>query len=413
MRVSFEAMEGMKQRYKAMFSHLDERQRRLWCAAEAQAAGRGGVSAVARVTGLSRQTITQGLHVLAGSESEQGAASAARVGKRRIRAPGAGRKPIIEKDPLVLTDLDALVDPVTRGDPQSPLRWTCKSTAQLAAALRRRGHPIGPRTVAKLLHGLDYSLQSNRKIREGSDHPDRNAQFQHISKRATDFSKSGEPVVSVDAKKKELVGQFRNGGREWRPRGVPFEVNVHDFPDDAVGKAIPYGVYDIYRNEGWVSVGIDHNTADFAVASIRSWWYEVGRVAYPEASALLITADCGGSNGNRSRAWKVGLQRLADETGLAINVCHFPPGTSKWNKIEHRMFCHITRNWRGQPLVSHDLVLNLIAGTTTSKGLHIQAAMDSGTYPTGISIPDAEMKRLNIERDDFHGEWNYTIHPRE
>ena len=404
-------MEGMRRRCEDVFPFLDERQRRLWAAAEVRAAGYGGVAAVARVTGLSRATIGKGLRELLGAP-EKGAPAVAPSGQRRIRAPGAGRKPIAEKDPLVVKHLEAMVDPVTRGDPMSLLRWTCKSTIQLAGALREQGHRVGRSTVSKLLRGLGYRLQSPRKTREGTaDHPDRNAQFQYINDQAADFAGRGLPVVSVDTKKKELVGQFKNGGKEWRPRGVPFEVNVHDFPDDAVGKAIPYGVYDVYRNEGWVSVGIDHDTADFAVASIRSWWYEVGATAYPNAEEFLITADCGGSNGYRLRAWKVGLQRLADELRMAISVCHFPPGTSKWNKIEHRMFCHITRNWRGQPLVSHQLVLNLIAGTTTRKGLRISASLDRETYPTGISIPDAELRRLNIERGDFHGEWNYKIRP--
>jgi hypothetical protein len=313
---------------------------------------------------------------------------------------------------LVLDALEALVEPVTRGDPESPLRWTCKSTVRLAQELQEQGHQVGERTVAKLLHRAQYSLQGNRKVREGGSHPDRDAQFEHISQEVMRFQRRGQPAISVDTKKKELVGDFKNGGREWRPKGEPEEVRVHDFLDPGLGKAIPYGVYDITNNQGWVSVGIDHDTARFAAEAIGRWWGRLGHKRYPSARTLLITADGGGSNGSRSRLWRVALQELADKTGLVLSVCHFPPGTSKWNKIEHRMFCHITQNWRGQPLISHDVIIKLIASTNTSTGLNIQAELDENHYQTGIVVSDAELASLHIRKAAFHGDWNYSVHPR-
>ena len=343
---------------------LDERARRAWAAVEARALGRGGMSRVAEATGLSRVTIRAGLQELARADT----ASGPQAPPERLRRRGGGRKPLRIHDPHLLHALETLVDPVTRGDPMSLLRWTCKSAAQLAAALRAQGHLVRARTVNRLLHDLGYSLQSNRKTLEGSTHPDRDAPFQDIHRRAKAFQQQGQPVISVDTTKKELVGQFRHGGREWSPQGQPEEVGVHDFPSKTLGKVIPYGVYDEATNTGWVSVGVDHDTAEFAVETVRRWWRHMGSQVYPKAKRLLITADGGGSNGSRCRLWKVELQRLANETGLRISVCHFPPGTSKWNKIEHRMFCHITENWRGRPLVSREVVVNLIGHTTTTTG---------------------------------------------
>ena len=330
----------------------------------------------------------------------------------RVRRPGGGRKPLTHHDPGLVAALESLVEPLTRGDPQSPLRWTCKSTAKLAAELKARGHPVSPRTINTLLAQLGYSLQSNRKTREGGKHPDRNAQFEHINAKAESFQRSGQPVVSVDTKKKELVGDFKNGGREWQPKGQPEEVRVHDFIDPKLGKAIPYGVYDLAANLGWVSVGVDHDTAEFAVATLRRWWERLGSEMYPGAKRLLVTADGGGSNGSRCRLWKLKLQEFADETGLRVTVCHFPPGTSKWNKIEHRMFCHITQNWRGRPLVDLECVVSLIGSTTTETGLEIRAELDEKTYPLGRVVTQREMDALSIKADEFHGEWNYTIRPR-
>lgn len=387
---------------------LDERARRLWAAVEARAIGRGGISWVAEATGLSRPTIRAGLQELAAPVL----ATSPQATTERVRCPGGGRQSLGTRDPHLLQALETLVDPVTRGDPMSLLRWTCKSAAQLAVALRTQGHPVSERTVNRLLHDLGYSLQSNRKTLEGSVHPDRDAQFQYINRRAKTCQKHGQPVVSVDTKKKELVGQFRNGGREWSPQGQPEEVEVHDFPSKTLGKVIPYGVYDEATNTGWVSVGVDHDTAEFAVETVRRWWRQMGIQAYPKATRLLITADGGGSNGSRCRLWKVELQRLADETGLHISVCHFPPGTSKWNKIEHRMFCHITENWRGRPLVSHEVVVNLIGHTTTTTGLVIQSALDEHRYPTGREVTAEQMASLALKQEKFHGEWNYTLSPR-
>jgi DDE family transposase len=400
--------EILRSKYERLRPFMDERLRRLWAASEAQALGRGGISRVAAATGISRRTLAAGLRELQTGEP----GSPAPLPRGRIRRTGGGRKPLTEIDPTLVQDLEALVEPTSRGDPQSPLRWTCKSTAKLAAQLQRQGHQIGPRKVAELLHQLKYSLQGNRKTKEGTSHPDRDGQFRHINEQARSFQERGQPVVSVDAKKRELVGDFRNGGQEWQPKGSPEEVRVHDFEDKGLGHAIPYGVYDLTANQGWVSVGTDHNTAAFAVETLRRWWHQMGALVYPEASELLVTADGGGSNAHQSRLWKVGLQQLADETGLRITVCHFPPGTSKWNKIEHRMFAWITQNWRGRPLISHETIVNLIANTTTEKGLQIRAELDPNSYPTGLKVPNEEMARVQIERASFHGDWNYTIVPR-
>ena len=331
---------------------------------------------------------------------------------QRVRRPGAGRKPLTVTDPTLLVDLESLVDPLTRGDPESPLRWTAKSTRTLAEELGRMGHKVSSRKVAGLLKTLDYSLQANRKTSEGSQHPDRNAQFEYINAQAEAFQASGQPVISVDAKKKELVGPYKNGGREWMPKGRPEEVKVHDFIDEELGKVTPYGVYDLGRNEGWVNVGIDHDTGEFAVASIERWWRDMGRKAYSNANTILITADGGGSNGSRNRLWKVSLQDFADRSRLTVTVAHLPPGTSKWNKIEHRLFSQVSRNWRGRPLVSHEVIVNLIASTKTHTGLKVRAKLDKRTYPGGIKITDKQMKTLALTREDFHGEWNYTIDPR-
>ncbi len=329
----------------------------------------------------------------------------------RKRKPGAGRKSITHHEPEILRELDKLVEPATRGDPECPLRWTCKSTRLLAAELQRRGYRIGDGKVADLLHQMRYSLQANAKMLEGKQHPDRNAQFEYINRQTKAFQRRGQPVISIDTKKKELVGNFKNGGREWRPRGEPERTAVHDFEDKTLGKIIPYGIYDVHDNSGWVSVGIDHDTADFAVDSILSWWKQMGSKTYPGAVELLIMADAGGSNGSRLRLWKIGVQRLANTTGLRINVCHFPPGTSKWNKIEHRMFSFITQNWRGRPLISHEAIVNLIGSTTTTTGLKIKAKLNRKKYPTGIKVTDSELAKVRIKPAKFHGEWNYTVVP--
>jgi transposase len=393
-------------KYRALSHCLDERALRLWAAVEARSLGRGGVSDVARATELSRTTIHAGLKEL---ETPQPRAQ----GAERSRLPGGGRKPLVRKDPQLLGDLERLVEPTTRGDPESPLRWTCKSTTRLAEELNRWVHRVSQRTVCDLLAELGYSLQSTRKTREGAQHPDRDAQFHHIAQEVQRFQRQGEPVISVDTKKKELVGDFENKGQEWHPYGEPADVRVHDFVDKKLGKVAPYGVYDLAANEGWVSVGIDHDTAEFAGESIRRWWREMGRLRYPQARRLLITADGGGSNGSRVRLWKVTLQKLADELGLEISVCHFPPGTSKWNKIEHRMFCHISQNWRGRPLTSRQVVVNLIGATSTKEGLSIRAELDMRRYASGIKVTNAEMQTLALKKDNFHGEWNYSISPRK
>jgi transposase len=383
---------------------LDEQARRIWAAAEAQALGHRGISVVARATGLSRTTIHQGVKDIEGLREKK-----ALEKSRRIRATGGGRKSITENNPTLSQDIERLVEPVTRGDPESPLRWTCKSTRQLAAALQEQGHVVGRQKVADLLAGLGYSLQANRKTKEGADNPDRDAQFNHINEQVYEFQQKDQPVISVDTKKKELVGEFKNAGQEWQPKGKPELVNGHDFPDPQLKKASPYGVYDQGANVGWVSVGTDNDTAEFAVESIRRWWHKMGRPRYPDATELLITADCGGSNGYRVRLWKVALQRLSNETGLCISVCHFPPGTSKWNKIEHRMFSYISMNWRGKPLVNYETIVNLIGNTTTRTGLTINAELDVNQYEKGIQVSDEELEMVNLTKAAFHGEWNYSI----
>jgi hypothetical protein len=394
--------EVLATKFASVFPHLNERQRRLLAGAEAQALGRGGIAQVARASGLHPETVTAGMaEVAAGAPVTD-----------RVRRPGGGRKPLTEPDPPLLADLQRLVEDEARGDPERPLRWTVKSTRQLAEALTALGHQVSHVVVGELLHKLGFSLQANAKTREGRQHPDRDGQFGHINATISAALDAGEPVISVDTKKKELVGDFKNAGREWRPTGAPVEVRTHDFKDPALGKAIPYGVYDLANNEGWVSVGIDHDTAAFAVASIRSWWEHLGSQRFGQATTLTITADCGGSNSYRTRLWKTELQRLADETGLAIRVCHLPPATSKWNKIEHRLFSFITINWRGKPLESRQVIIDLIASTTTSTGLKVHARLDEGTYPDKIKVTDAELAAVRLRGDPFHPEWNYTITPR-
>lgn len=397
----------LRQKFELLSPTMTERMRRHWAASEALTLSRGGITLVAQATGLSRTTITTGIRELQQPAPPNGPT----LGPQRSRRQGGGRPFLELGDDTLIEHLEQLVDPATRGDPMSPLRWTCKSTRQLAAALRQQGHTVSHPTVAALLHWLGYSLQANRKTREGNTHPDRNAQFEFISRQVLAFQKGKQPVVSVDTKKKEILGDFKNGGAEWQPAGEPEEVRAKDFPDKRLGKAIPYGVYDLTCNRGWVSVGIDHDTARFAVETLRRWWQEMGLGLYRRAERLLITADGGGSNGHRNRLWKVALQEWADETGLRISVCHFPPGTSKWNKVEHRMFCHITKNWRGRPLTSRAVVVNLIASTTTSTGLTIRAELDEGEYPTGTKVSDEELAGVNIKRNKFHGDWNYTIIP--
>jgi len=385
---------------------MDERMQRQWAAAEASDVGWGGITAVAEATGMSRTTITAGLRELKLPEEERVEEAS------RIRRPGGGRKLVTEIDPDLLAALEALIQPTTRGDPESPLRWTCKSTEKLADELTRQNHPVRARTVARLLREVGYSLQGNRKTREGSSHPDRNAQFEFINASVQRFIKRGQPAISVDAKKKEKVGDFKNGGQEWFPQGEPEDVRVYDFLIKSLGKATPYGVYDLLQNQGWVSVGIDHDTAQFAVNSIRRWWREMGEQRFPRARELLITADGGGSNNSRSRLWKVSLQELADELEIRLCVCHFPPGTSKWNKIEHRLFSFITKNWRARPLVNLEVIVNLIASTTTRTGLIVKAALDTNRYPDKIKVTDEELRRVRVKRNEFHGEWNYTLLPR-
>jgi len=400
------ALGRIRRKYRSLNMVMDERLRRQWAATEARDLGWGGVTLVARATGLSRTTITVGLHEL-DQPAPQRAAEA-----DRVRRPGGGRRPLKETDDGLLAALESLIEPTTRGDPQSPLRWTCKSLRRLAEELTGQEHPISPNSVAALLHEAGYSLQANRKTREGASHPDRNAQFEHINAWVRQFQDRGQPAISVDTKKKELVGDFKNAGRQWRPQGQPEDVRVHDFLDKRLGKAIPYGVYDLLNNQGWVSVGIDHDTAQFAANSIRRWWREMGCRRFPHARQLLITADGGGSNGSRSRLWKVSLQALADDLGLRLQVCHFPPGTSKWNQIEHRLFSFITQNWRGRPLVSHQAIVNLIASTTTRTGLVVKAALDTQRYETALQVGDEELARLRLTPLSFHGEWNYTLLPR-
>jgi len=397
--------EAIGAKFRLLAGQLDERGLRLWAAAEAESHGRGGTAAVARVTGIAESTIRRGRGELVSGDS---------LGLGRVRRPGAGRKALTEKDPTLLEDLEGLVDGESRGDPERPLRWTAKSLRNLAEELRAKGHEISARSVAPLLRRLDYSLQANAKMREGANHPDRDAQFGHINQTVKAALGAGEPAISVDTKKKELVGDFKNAGRELRPKGSPERVRTHDFRDldPELGKAAPYGVYDIAEDVGWVNVGIDNDTAQFAVESIRGWWRQLGQARYPDATTLTITADCGGSNGNRTRLWKTELQQLADETGLQVRVCHFPPGTSKWNKIEQRLFSFITMNWRGKPLTSRQTVISLIAATTTRTGLTVHTRLDERSYPKGIKITNAQLAAVNLTGAPFHPEWNYTIHPR-
>jgi Rhodopirellula transposase DDE domain len=400
------ALERIRRKFLALTMAMDERMRRQWAAAEAMELAWGGVSCVSRATGISRTTILAGIRELRAQPSFELSPCP------RLRRPGAGRKPLLEADPELWHALDALVDPATRGHPESPLRWTCKSTRKLAEELCRQGHPVCARTVASLLYAAGYSLQANRKTREGKNHPDRNAQFEHINEHVQRVQKRGQPVVSIDTKKKENVGAFKNPGQEWRPEADPQKVRVHDFKIKALGKAIPHGVYDMTNNQGWVSVGIDHDTADFAAHSILQWWKRMGQRRFPRASELMITADGGGSNNYRSRLWKVALQNLANKLGFKLKVCHFPPGTSKWNKIEHRLFSYITSNWRGQPLVDLQTIVNLIASTTTKNGLRVEAAVATKVYKTGVKVSDDEMAKLRLTPSGFHGEWNYTIAPQ-
>jgi hypothetical protein len=403
-RANREAVLGaVRERFGCMAPFLTEQTRRFWAAAEALAIGRGGPTLVAEATGLARATILRGQRDLNQPQT---------LALPKQRRPGGGRKPLQDTDPTLLRDLDRLIDPHTRGDPESPLRWTCKSTYQLAEALQLQGHHVSQRTVYTLLDGLDYSLQANRKTEEGAEHPDRDAQFRYIARSVRRFQQEGQPILSVDAKKKEPVGNYGNAGEEWEPRGQPRRVRTHDFPDTEQGSACLYGIYDLTRNAGWVNVGISHNTAQFAVASIRSWWFRLGQARYPRARDLLVTADAGGSNGYRTRLWKRSLQELADEVGLPVHVCHFPPGTSKWNKIEHRLFSFISKNWRGRPLDSLAVIVNLISHTTTKTGLQVEASLDYGAYETGIEVSDEEMRTLQIKAEKFHGEWNYVILPR-
>jgi transposase len=391
-------------RFELLEGFLDERLRRYVAGAEAEAIGRGGISLVSRATGVSRRAIRVGIAELKTPK-----------GKRlrgRVRKPGGGRKRTVDKDPKLLVDLEKLIEPTTRGDPETPLRWTCKSVRVLARELKRRGHKTSHRMVAELLHGLDYSLQANRKTIEGASHPDRNRQFEYISRKAKEYLRSKDPVISVDTKKKELVGNFKNSGQEWRPKGEPERVRIHDFVVPELGRAIPYGVFDLGHNAGWVSVGMDHDTAAFAVESIRRWWHSMGRPICPKAKRLLITADAGGSNGPKVRLWKVELQKFADEIRLPITVSHFPPGTSKWNKIEHRLFSFISQNWRGKPLLSYRVIVSLIAATTTSTGLTVRAKLDTNDYPAAVKVPPSELAALKMRPAHFHGEWNYTLLPR-
>jgi transposase len=399
---------AIEAKYQALSGRLDEAALRVWAAAEARSLGRGGVSTVAKAIGMSRTTIHAGLSELKAAST---LVATKTQGRPRVRATGGGRKKLADKDDSLLSALDALVDPTSRGDPMSPLRWTCKSSYRLSDELKQQGHDVSQRTICDLLSQMGFSLQSTRKTREGGKHEDRDAQFAHIAKTVADYQAAGDPVISVDTKKKELIGDFKNAGREWQPVGTPEEVRVYDFIDPELGKVAPYGVYDLTTNTGWVNVGIDHDTAEFAVESIRRWWLEMGGAVYPRARRLLITADCGGSNGYRVRLWRRELQKLADEQQLSIQVCHFPPGTSKWNKIEHRMFCHITANWRGRPLISREVIVNLIGSTTTQEGLRIKATLDENVYAPGIKVSDEELATLAIERDEFHGEWNYRLKP--
>ena len=400
----------IEQKYSKLSPLLTEVGRRIWAATEADALGYGGVSTVSRATGLSRTTIKVGLKELAKGSNKKAESDSSSSG---IRRSGGGRKTIADNDPKVIDDLELLITPHTRGDPMRPLRWTSKSTYKLAEELQAKGHKISARSVANLLRSQGYSLQSNRKRYEGSQHPDRDGQFNYINQMALEFQQRQLPVISVDTKKKELIGLYKNDGKEWTPKGNPTEVNAYDFIDPTKGKAIPYGIYDESLNVGWVNIGVDHDTAEFAVESIRRWWSQMGEYTYPQARELLIFADGGGSNGSRNRLWKYSLQKLANELEMKIVICHFPPGTSKWNKIEHRMFSHITKNWRGKPLISYEVMVQLIGATTTTTGLKIQAQLDDSDYPKGKRISDEEMQSVNLQRADFHGEWNYMITPSQ
>jgi hypothetical protein len=393
----------IREKFEALAPFMDERLRRLWAGAEAEVLGHGGIVVLQRATGLSRTTVRAGRDELRADASPEDVVA--------VRRPGGGRPRLETTQPELAATLESLVEPLTRGDPESPLRWTSKSTRTLSEELRKRGFRASPQKVGELLHSLGYSLQSTRKVIEGNQHPDRNAQFEFINARVASAQERGEPVISVDTKKKELVGDFKNAGREWQPKGEPVNVRVHDFIDKDLGKAIPYGVYDVTADQAWVNVGIDHDTAEFAVESIWQWWRRMGRKAYPAARELLVTADGGGSNASRSRLWKVELQKLADRTGLQIGVSHFPPGTSKWNKVEHRLFCHITENWRGRPLVDLETIVQLIGSTRTRTGLRVKAGLDTHAYPIGQVVEDRQLDGLNIDRDEFHGEWNYTLRP--
>jgi hypothetical protein len=397
-------VKWVRDKYVPLKPSLNERARRLWAATEARSLGRGGIGTVMAATGMSSATVNRGL-------GDLDAAAGGSLPAGRLRKPGGGRKATRDKHPGLSPALAALVEPSTRGDPERALRWTCKSTAKLALELRRQGFPVTARTVAQELKRQEFSLQSNRKTHEGQSHPDRNAQFSYINDQVMAFQRRSQPAVSVDTKKKELVGDFKNAGREWRPQGQPQEVRMHDFPDPKMNKAIPYGVYDLTRNEGWVSLGIDHDTARFAAASIKRWWKKMGRRRYPAAKELLITADCGGSNSSRTRLWKVVLQELADDLAMSLTVCHFPPGTSKWNKIEHRLFCHITQNWRGRPLLSYATIVQLIGNTKTTTGLTVRAELDEHAYPTKEQVTPEQLARVQLTPAAFHGEWNYTIAP--
>jgi hypothetical protein len=396
------SLGDLKRKFRAAWPHLDERTRRIMAATEAMSLGYGGVSLVSRACGLSRKAIRKGI-------GELGSRGKPLV--ERIRRPGAGRKAITQSDPRLIQSLEALIDAQTRGDPQSPLRWICKSTRAIAAELGEQEHPVSHMKVAQILHDLDYSLQSNRKTLEGKDHPDRDAQFRHINLAVKKSLGQGIPVISVDTKKKELIGNYDNAGRQWRAARQPIEVQGHDFPSPEVPRAFPYGIYDIGRNAGFVNVGTDHDTGAFAVASIRGWWRAEGKRIYPNADTILITADAGGSNGWRLRLWKLELQKFADQTAMAISVCHFPPGTSKWNKIEHRLFSFISSNWRGEPLRDYETIINLIAATTTAKGLKVTCRLDRRKYPTGRAVSNQQMRQVNLQPNKFHGEWNYCIKP--
>jgi len=398
-----QGVESLARRYAVLRPHLDERQRRLLLGSEAVELGRGGVRAVAEATGAHPDTVARGVREIEGQPEPQ----------RRVRAPGGGRKKLSETDPELAEQLKALVDPETRGDPMSLLVWTTKSTKNLADALTAGGHPVSDRTVARMLRAQGFSLQANTKVTEGRQHEDRDAQFRYLADQVAQHASAGQPVISVDAKKKELVGAFKNGGREYQPVGEPEQVNVHDFVDPELGKAIPYGIYDVSANTGWVTVGTDHDTSAFAVATLRSWWNTVGKARYPNADKLLICADGGGSNGSRVRAWKIELAAFAAQSGLQVTVSHLPPGTSKWNKIEHRLFSQITMNWRGRPLKTHQIIVDLISSTTTATGLTVRATLDTGEYPTGISYTDKQVKALPLQRHDFHGEWNYSLLPSD